>query len=267
VQLHFEEICAVLAVGFALEGTLVRTPDLARPAFERLCAEVCENAGVVYDPEAAGRAYTRYGSIVSEGGKNLDEHIVQAVRSACAIDGEQRALAARYRQISGEVAQREAEPVKGAQNVLSRLRSLQVRLAILTNGMSVVERRKAEVAGFESEVIVSEDTGVEKPDPRAFTTLLELFGLPAQCVWYAGTDYDLDIAPALSAGAHAVWIAPQGARASGDSLHVIHDIEELLDLLKEPYTRGLLGLRYIAHTALKWRPGTFVPGEEYGLGK
>ena len=73
---------------------------------------------------------------------------------------------------------------------------------------------------------------------------------------------------AAQAGLRTVWLRSAGTAyppnlAAPD--HAIERIEEVLAILSEPYTRSLLGLRYVLHNALAWRLGHFVPGVEYGL--
>jgi HAD superfamily hydrolase (TIGR01509 family) len=260
----------LFAVGFSLEGTLVKAPGLERLAFERLCAETVASSDAALDIEAVERAFGENRDGLTNGGEALNECIVQAMRAATGVEGTARALAARYRQIAGQIAAEIVEPLPGAERTLRELQALSVPLAILANGLSSSERRKAQAVGFAGELVVSEDTGVKKPDPRAFAALVEALGFPAECIWYLGSDFELDIKPALAAGLNVVWLAQEQRDTISElehTPHVIHQTDELLELIKEPYTRSMLGLRYIMHDALAWRPGHFVPGEEYGLGR
>jgi putative hydrolase of the HAD superfamily len=146
--------------------------------------------------------------------------------------------------------------------VLEQLRSAGVMQAILTNGLRASAFAKARAIGFDGKIVASEDTGFRKPDPQAFRALIDSLALPPECIWYLGTDYRMDIEPARAAGMNAVWLTDDAAA----SPPAVRRMEEFLDVVQEPYTRSLLGLRYIMHNALAWRPGHFVPGEEYGLG-
>lgn len=247
----------MFAVAYALDGTLVTAPDVERLAFERLCSEATSNA--LIDVRLVERAFETYAGQLTRGGCALNSHIVDAVRAATGLDGGRDvSLAARYRQIAGDVAAEVTHPVLGAKRVLEELRSVGVRQAILANGLSTAACAKARAIGFDGTVIASEDTGFEKPDPQAFRALIDELALPPECIWYLGADYKTDIEPARCAGLNAVWL-------TGDadaSQPAIGEVEAFLDVVQEPYTRGLLGLRYVMRTALAWRPGHFVPGEE-----
>lgn len=252
----------MFAVAFALNGTLVRASALERTAFSRLCEEVASDRGAgPLDSARIERAFERSKDALTDGGPALNECIVATVLGATGVEGKVKALSARYRQIAGRVAAETTQPLPGAVEMLQQLQSLSVPSAILTNGLSSAERAKAQALGFEGPVVVSEDTGIKKPDIRAFGELLVATGLPAECVWYLGADFEQDIRPARTVGMHGVWLTADNADGS------VRSYGEFLELIKEPYTRSLLGLRYIMHNALAWRPGHFVPGEEYGLGE
>lgn len=251
----------VFGVAFALNGTLANAPAVERTAFARLCEEVANSAAVSVDSYGMESAFERQRTAFMDGGPALNESIVTSVLEATGVAGKPKTLSARYRQIAGQTARELTRPVPGAAAMLQQLQSLAVPAAILTNGLSTAEQAKAHVLGFTGEVVVSEDTGVKTPDIRAFGALLDVLRLPAECVWYLSSDFEHDVRPSRTAGLHGVWLNPNGGPGSARSF------DEFLDLVKEPYTRSLLGLRYILHNALAWRPGHFVPGEEYGLGE
>lgn len=251
----------MFAVAFALNGTLANATALERTAFTRLCEEVAGSAARGVDAIGMDRAFGRNRTAFTDGGAALNESIVPSVRDATGVTGTAKALSARYRQIAGETARELTQPVPGAMEMLQQLQSLAVPVAILTNGLSTAEQAKARVLGFTGAVVVSENTGAKKPDIRAFGALLDVLRIPGECVWYLASDFENDIRPSRTAGMHGVWLC------QNNGADTVHSFDEFLELVKEPYTRSLLGLRYIMHNALAWRAGHFVPGEEYGLGE
>lgn len=251
----------MFAVAFALEGTLIRVPALERTAFARLCEEVARRGGSAVDADAMERALRRNSAAFADGGPQLNASIVESVRDATRVSGSEKALSARYRQIAGQVATELAQPAPGATAMLRQLKNHAVPMAILTNGLSSAEQSKAHSLSFDGPVVISENTGVKKPDIRAFGALLDAMRMPAECVWYLAADFEYDIRPARTAGINAVWLNENGGSDT------VRNFDEFMELIKGPYTRSLLNLRYIMHTALAWRPGHFVPGEEYGLGE
>lgn len=83
-------------------------------------------------------------------------------------------------------------------------------VSILTNGPSVMQNAKIDVAGIRdwfSTIVVTGEIGVEKPDPRAFWIACEKTGFSPEETAYVG-DYDRnDIAGARSAGMPTIWFS------------------------------------------------------------
>ncbi len=83
------------------------------------------------------------------------------------------------------------------------------RLAILTNGSPISQRRKLESTGildlFELSV-VSGEVGIDKPDARIFDYMCDrLNELPEQCL-YIGDNYINDVLGARNAGWNAIYL-------------------------------------------------------------
>jgi putative hydrolase of the HAD superfamily len=89
------------------------------------------------------------------------------------------------------------------------------------------------------DVVVSDDVGVSKPDPRIFRLALSRLGVPASSAVYVG-DMDLDARGSLDAGLHSVLVR-RGGRGNWGSYSEAVDcsydpekvtiIERLADLL------------------------------------
>ena len=256
----------MFSLAFALEGTLVVTSDLERTAFRRLCAEFMTPAAMRIVGVDVDKAFTEHRSAFEDGGEALNRVIAGAIQTATGVAvSDPCSVAARYRHIAREVAAESVAPLPGVQPLLDELRRLAVPQAILANGLSGAESRKAQSLGFEGPVLVSEDIGAKKPDPRMFAALAEALMLPAEAIWYVGSNLDVDINPAYDLGFTVVWVAPETEhelQRFDSRFHRVHRIDEVLELIKEPYTRAMLGLRYIMRSALAWRPGHFIPGVE-----
>lgn len=106
------------------------------------------------------------------------------------------------------------------------------RLALLTNnpyGAEVLALHGLHTDVFECVVIV--DPQCRKPDPRAFTPLVDALRLPPAEIAYVGDTIFNDVEGALAAGLHAVWLdrwhdeweAPTGVTR-------IHSLSELTAL-------------------------------------
>lgn len=82
-------------------------------------------------------------------------------------------------------------------------------LAVITNGGSVHQRQKlAGVGALDrfAAVVVSEDIGVAKPDPKIFAAACEAMGAPPSACLHVGDRLDADAIGAHDAGLTGVWI-------------------------------------------------------------
>jgi len=116
---------------------------------------------------------------------------------------EAQRLSVRYRALYR--AQRRAVP--GARGLLERLHNRAV-IAIVTNSQSDEQEEKLAFLGFRDLVdhlVVSEDVGVSKPDPRIFQIALDRAGTTAEEAVMLGNSWETDILGARSAGVRAVW--------------------------------------------------------------
>ncbi len=101
-------------------------------------------------------------------------------------------------------------PFPDAVETIRSLRSRGIRVGVLTNGPSQLQRRKLRASGLEDEfdaVAISGELGVHKPERAAFEKALALLGTSADETAMVGDDLENDVAGALAAGfAAVVWI-------------------------------------------------------------
>ena len=101
------------------------------------------------------------------------------------------------------------------------------RLAILTNGSPISQRRKLESTGilnmFELSV-VSGEVGIDKPDPRIFDVMCERLNVKPQDCLYIGDNYVNDVLGARNAGWHAIYL---------NRLHLASDETQMIDSLEK----------------------------------
>jgi putative hydrolase of the HAD superfamily len=110
------------------------------------------------------------------------------------------------------------------------LRALGLKVGVLTNGPSELQRRKLELLKLEDEldaVAISGEIGVAKPDPEAYAAAVAMLGLDAAEVAMVGDHVENDVAGALAAGlGAAVWVErypgelPEGARLARELAEV-----------------------------------------------
>jgi hypothetical protein len=86
------------------------------------------------------------------------------------------------------------------------------------------------------------------PDAGGFEDLVRRFRFPPSCIWYVTDQSREDAHAAVSSGMHAIWVDLQTecASVSADGgIYTVGGIDEVLDVLSEPYTRSALCLRYL----------------------
>jgi putative hydrolase of the HAD superfamily len=100
-------------------------------------------------------------------------------------------------------------PMPHAQETLIALQSRGIKLGLVTNGKSKIQNRKVdalELREFLDVILVSEDVGIKKPDPRIFQIALEHWELEASQVWMVGDHPVNDVLGARDAGFIGVWL-------------------------------------------------------------
>jgi YjjG family noncanonical pyrimidine nucleotidase len=122
-----------------------------------------------------------------------------------------------------------------AREVLEEL-SRRAVLCLITNGLTLVQKgriRKAGIGPFFRAVLISEELGLAKPDPRFFLRAAEATGLPASELLCVGDNPSADIGGARAAGIAGCWYNPAGAPWPGPGdlpERVIGDLRELPEL-------------------------------------
>ena len=129
----------------------------------------------------------------------------------------------------------------GLASVLDKLASdPDLKLAILTAGESKHQWNKVDMLGLDrwfdrSMILVTGDTPYTKPDAELFQMMEERLGLSPSDLWMVGDNYDKDIAGAIKAGWHTLWINRRGLPAPEilPDISVLNDAEFVEALEKE----------------------------------
>jgi len=106
----------------------------------------------------------------------------------------------------------QAQLLSGALELVRKLAGV-FPLGLITNGIASVQRRRfaaSPILAYFKAVVISEDVGIAKPDPRIFAPALEAIGVSAQDVLYVGDSISSDMAAARNAGMDFCWLNPQG---------------------------------------------------------
>ncbi len=140
-------------------------------------------------------------------------------------------MADRYTTVREEAVR----PFSGAIDTLRRLAGAGIRLGLITNGSSEMQRGKIErfgFGGFFDHIQIEGELGIGKPDERAFRHALDALGVRSDDAWMAGDDLDFDIRGAQEAGIYAVWVdARGGGLPDGTAVRPDKTIGSLSDLV------------------------------------
>jgi YjjG family noncanonical pyrimidine nucleotidase len=129
-----------------------------------------------------------------------------------------------------------SELLEDAAHVLQQLRA-QYQLAILTNGLHLVQRRRlagSAISQFIEEMIVSEEVGVAKPAKEYFDIAFAKIGNPPrQHALMIGDNWNSDILGAINYGLDACWYNPTAKPRPGIApiAREIASLRELTDWL------------------------------------
>ena len=109
-------------------------------------------------------------------------------------------------------------------------------LTIVTNGFIEVQYEKFDKSGLKdcfSHIVLSEEVGCQKPNPRIFEEALRLNGLSADEVVMVGDSWYSDIQGAINAGIDQIWIRKsQDPLSEGQSAtYLVQSLSEVMEIL------------------------------------
>ena len=122
--------------------------------------------------------------------------------------------------------------IDGAEDIC-RYMAQRYTLAILTNGIAEVQRSRLSRSVLHDiipHIIISEEVGLSKPDPRIFEYAMDMLGHPRRdTVLMVGDSLSSDIRGGANAGIDTCWYNPHGATCSDDPVptYEIRALEEL----------------------------------------
>lgn len=133
--------------------------------------------------------------------------------------------------------QASCQVVAGALPLLEYLHG-KVKIAVVTNNIvatQVEKLRHLQLAHLIDELVVSEEVGFIKPDPRIFQVALQRIGCTAQDVVMIGDAWKADVLGATRAGMRAIWLNRTGMACPDPALAVeiasLEPFEEVLEAI------------------------------------
>ena len=109
-------------------------------------------------------------------------------------------------------------------------------LTVVTNGFIEVQYEKFDKSGLRncfSHIVLSEEVGCQKPNPRIYEEALRMNGVSAEEAVMIGDSWNSDIQGAINAGIDQIWV-----RKSQDSLpegqsatYLVQSLSEVMEIL------------------------------------
>ena len=204
-----------------LDDTILSFSASADPCWREVCARFAPSVPGVAEDElfrairAAARSFWADPELDDRGRRDLvwsRRQIVGAAVGSVAADSE--GIASEIADAYSELRERRVTLFPGALSALRELRRRGVGLALVTNGSSRAQRAKIERFALEpllDSILVEEEVGCGKPDPRIFRAALEALDVSAPDAWMIGDNLERDVAGAQSLGIHGIW-CDHGAR-------------------------------------------------------
>ncbi|MYB76638.1 MAG: HAD family hydrolase [Chloroflexi bacterium] len=125
------------------------------------------------------------------------------------------------------------QPFSDVAGLITAVRQARVPIALVTNGAADTQRNKIEamgIASWFSALSISGETGVAKPDKRAFTVVLKALGVSGKHAWHVGDSLAADVAGANAAGLSSVWLNRDGTVRSKNDAQPDLEITSLSEL-------------------------------------
>ena len=114
-------------------------------------------------------------------------------------------------------------------------------LTVVTNGFVEVQYEKFDKSGLRdcfAHIVLSEEVGCQKPNPRIFEEALRMNGLQAEEVVMIGDSWNSDIKGAINAGIDQIWIRKnkeQGTKSQDTieqtATYIVQSLSEVMEIL------------------------------------
>ena len=204
------DLDGTLLDGSSFPQSIARTCEklaLLRPGLEaKRLKEANDAVFRIYGPESHD-AWT----LGRLSGAELTLEAWRRTLQACGYDD--KLLASVAAETHVRLARDSYQPFTDVAGLIGAVRQARVPIALVTNGASDIQREKIAAMGIANcfcAFSISGETGVAKPDKRAFTAVLMALDVSGKKVWHVGDSLAADVAGANAAGLSSVWLNRDG---------------------------------------------------------
>lgn len=122
----------------------------------------------------------------------------------------------------------------GSIETLQYLTQAGIKLALVTNGCSRRQRNKVnrfDLAKYFDCIIIEEEFGAGKPDPRVYLHAVQQLGVNINETWMVGDNFEWEVIAPQELGMKGIWINPLGIEPpSHHKSESIYSVKSLRDL-------------------------------------
>jgi putative hydrolase of the HAD superfamily len=235
------------AILFDLDDTLIRAYAQPEEAWRRLLhvfsahLDIHDDAQALETVRAAimeeSRAFWNDQAAAAKWRLNIPEARRLSVRAGLTRLGRNDdALADRIADAFTEMRRQEYRLYPDAHATVDALRSRGVKLALVTNGASEMQRPKIErfdLAHRFDHIQIEGEFGKGKPEPDVYHHALEKVGCAACDAWMVGDNYEWEVVAPQKLGMCGIWYDPFGAgvpaHATAQPTRIIKRLAELVE--------------------------------------
>jgi len=128
---------------------------------------------------------------------------------------------------------------EGAKETLESLTNMGIKLALITNGQSEIQRikiNKFDLAKYFDCILIEGEQGYGKPDVRLYQQTLKAFKLEPEEVWSIGDHLEWDVQGPQLLGILGIWNDFESVGLSPNSAiqpdQIVHQISELIPMVE-----------------------------------
>ncbi|GMV91292.1 MAG: hypothetical protein AMXMBFR82_10700 [Candidatus Hydrogenedentota bacterium] len=230
---------AIDAVLFDMDETLIyhtrSFKDIARESYERYAAELKPVTFDEYWTTLWDKATDMWFMMIDGVLEGEDARRYTFINTLRALDADPE-LGPRLIERADTCMLESTHVMDDAIAVMSRMREAGLRLGIVTNGYSCIQRMKIDHHKLHSHVdfaIVSEEVGAHKPEPAIFDAAIAQAACSPERILFVGDTLENDFIGARNAGLEAVLIDHDATRADSpiEEERYIRKLTELLPML------------------------------------
>jgi putative hydrolase of the HAD superfamily len=197
------------------------------PAIERVRAAVMDEARILWTDQAAAARWR----LDIPGARRLSTR-----RALARLGHDDAALADRIADAFTEMRRREYRLYPDAHATVDALRRAGVKLALVTNGASEIQRAKIErfdLGHRFDHIQIEGEFGRGKPEPAVYEHALSRLGCQACDAWMVGDNYEWEVVAPQKLGMCGIWYDPFDtgvpAAATARPMRVIRRLAELVE--------------------------------------